>query len=72
MCDHLPEGAEQLLNAKKREIMSLTQEQTQHFQTEGYVAVPDMFAANEVQAMLAELERFKQEGLGRNVANPSK
>jgi len=38
------------------------------FRSEGYVAVPDMFTADEMCAMRVELERFKQKGLGRNVA----
>ncbi|MEZ4712354.1 MAG: phytanoyl-CoA dioxygenase family protein [Caldilineaceae bacterium] len=39
-----------------------------HFQTEGYVAAPHLFNAREVLAMLVELDYFKQNGLGRNVA----
>lgn len=46
----------------------LTTEQVQQFKDEGYLALPDFFTADEIKAMLAELERFKQEGLGRNVA----
>jgi phytanoyl-CoA hydroxylase len=46
----------------------LKAEQIAHFQEYGYVAVEKIFDADEVAAMLAELERFKREGLGRNVA----
>lgn len=47
---------------------SLTATQRQQFKEEGYVAVPNFFTEKEVAAMCVELERFKQEGLGRNVA----
>lgn len=46
----------------------LTPDQVHHFQANGYVAIEHLFDQDEVQAMLAELERFKREGLGRNVA----
>ena len=46
----------------------LTASQIQHFRDYGYTTAPTLFDAVEVQAMRAELERFKQEGLGRNVA----
>jgi ectoine hydroxylase len=38
------------------------------YERDGYFAIPDFFNAQEVAAMVAELERFKREGLGRNVA----
>ena len=43
-------------------------EQLEQFRTQGYVAVPDFWSPEEVAAMRAELERFKAEGLLRNVA----
>ncbi|UCH25998.1 MAG: phytanoyl-CoA dioxygenase family protein [Trueperaceae bacterium] len=46
----------------------LTPEQVRHFRDRGYVAVERFFGEPELNAMLAELERFKREGLGRNVA----
>jgi phytanoyl-CoA hydroxylase len=46
----------------------LSEEQMTHYNRDGYCAVPHFFDAHEVRAMLAELERFKREGLGRNVA----
>ncbi|MEM7538625.1 MAG: phytanoyl-CoA dioxygenase family protein [Chloroflexota bacterium] len=46
----------------------LTEHQIKQFKDDGYVALPDFFTKEEVTAMLAELERFKSEGLGRNVA----
>ena len=48
--------------------MQLTNEQIIHFKTHGYTAVPNFFTPREVQAMQAEVERFKRDGLGRNVA----
>ena len=48
--------------------MSLTNEQIIHFKTHGYTAVPDFFTRREIQALQAEVERFKRDGLGRNVA----
>ncbi len=38
------------------------------YDRDGYFAVPHFFDAREVAAMVAELERFKRDGLGRNVA----
>jgi ectoine hydroxylase-related dioxygenase (phytanoyl-CoA dioxygenase family) len=38
------------------------------FGERGYTTVPDMFTPGETAAMVAELERFKREGLLRNVA----
>ena len=46
----------------------MTQAQLREYETAGYFAIPDFFDAREVAAMVAELERFKREGLGRNVA----
>jgi ectoine hydroxylase-related dioxygenase (phytanoyl-CoA dioxygenase family) len=48
--------------------LSLSKEQIAHFKNHGYTAVPDFFTAREVQALQAEVERFKREGLVRNVA----
>ena len=45
-----------------------TPEQIEHFQTQGYLADPDFWSAEEVRAMKIELERLKDEGLLRNVA----
>ncbi len=46
----------------------LTDEQCSAYERDGYFAIPNFFNAREVAAMVAELERFKREGLGRNVA----
>lgn len=46
----------------------LSTAQVTQFQSEGYTHDPHFFTAREVDALVAELERFKQEGLGRNVA----
>ncbi len=48
--------------------MSLAQAQVQQFREHGYVAVPRFFTPRQVQALQAEVERFKQEGRLRNVA----
>lgn len=48
--------------------MAISLEKRQQFQELGYCALPDMFSTREVEAMRAELERFKREGLLRNVA----
>ena len=48
--------------------MPLSQEQINLFQEQGYANVPDMFTQREIEAMRAELERFKNEGMLRNVA----
>ncbi len=48
--------------------MALTPAQLARFRTEGVCTVPDFFTPRELAAMLAELDRFKREGLLRNVA----
>ncbi len=48
--------------------MKFTAEQVQQFQSEGYLAVREFWTAREVQAMRAELDRLKTDGLLRNVA----
>lgn len=48
--------------------MSLGSAQLARFRSDGICTVPDFFTPQEVAAMLAELERFKREGLLRNVA----
>lgn len=48
--------------------MPVTAPQLAQFRDEGYTVFPTFFDADELAAMLAELERFKREGLGRNVA----
>jgi len=48
--------------------MSLTSEQIQQFTSHGYTFAPGFFNSKEVQAMQAEIERFKRDGLLRNVA----
>jgi ectoine hydroxylase-related dioxygenase (phytanoyl-CoA dioxygenase family) len=48
--------------------MKLTPEQLSQYRNEGYTTVPDFFTAEEIAAMRAELQRFKDEGLLRNVA----
>src|SRR5690606_13520526 len=48
--------------------MVLTEAQVAAYQRDGFVIVENFFSANEVRAMVSELERFKREGLIRNVA----
>ena len=47
---------------------TLSQAELAQFKEIGYVIKPHFFSQPEVAAMQAELERFKQAGLGRNVA----
>lgn len=49
-------------------FVTLTEQQRAHYERDGYFAIPNFFTRPEVAAMLAELARFKREGLGRNVA----
>lgn len=49
-------------------VHPLSETQVAQFRSEGYTVDPQFFTAQEVDALRAELERFKQEGLGRNVA----
>ena len=49
-------------------MFQFTPEQIHQFQTQGWVAIPDFWDADEIAAMRVELERFKNEGLLRNVA----
>jgi phytanoyl-CoA hydroxylase len=46
-------------------VVSLAQRE--QFQEQGYCIIPDMFSQREVAAMCGELDRFKREGLLRNV-----
>jgi ectoine hydroxylase-related dioxygenase (phytanoyl-CoA dioxygenase family) len=46
----------------------LSRDQLANYMRDGYVAMPGFFSTREVAAMVAELERFKRQGLGRNVA----
>ena len=48
--------------------MQLTPHQLKHYQEKGFVVVPHFFDAREIAAIRAELERFKRDGLLRNVA----
>lgn len=48
--------------------MTFTMEQIAQFRTDGYLAVPDFWNAQEVAGMQAELERLQKDGLLRNVA----
>jgi len=48
-------------------MMVISFEQQEQFQKQGYCILPDMFTKREVVAMCAELDRFKREGLLRNV-----
>ena len=48
--------------------MTFSADQIEHFCTNGYIAVPGFYSAREVAALQAEVERFKREGLVRNVA----
>ena len=47
---------------------TLTPAQVAHFQTEGWLAIPNFWTADEVHAMQNELGRLQSEGLLRNVA----
>ena len=42
-------------------------QQIAQFQADGYTVFPHFFKPNELKALVLELERFKREGLGRNV-----
>lgn len=46
----------------------ISAEAVRFFQDNGYTVVEDLFDSREVAAMLAELRRFQEEGLGRNVS----
>ena len=46
----------------------LTNNNVEQFRRDGYTSCSDFFEKREIEAMLAELERFKSEGLLRNVA----
>ncbi len=46
----------------------LSDSQLEQFKTDGYTVAPEFFNAAEVAAIQGELERFKAEGLGHNVA----
>jgi phytanoyl-CoA hydroxylase len=48
--------------------MQFTNEQVHQFQSEGWLAVPEFWSADEVRAMQLELERLKSDGKLRNVA----
>ena len=48
--------------------MPFTDEQTEQFREQGYLAVPEFWTGREVAAMRAELERLKEAGKLRNVA----
>lgn len=52
----------------QNQALQLTPAQRDQYTRDGYFAIPDFFTPREVAAMVAELERFKREGLGRNVA----
>lgn len=51
--------------------MNLSREQVETFKRDGCVIVPHFFNAREVRAMQLEVERFRREGLGRNVVPAS-
>ena len=42
--------------------------QIERFRGDGYLVVPAFYGADEVAALQAEVDRFKREGLVRNVA----
>jgi ectoine hydroxylase-related dioxygenase (phytanoyl-CoA dioxygenase family) len=46
----------------------LTDEQVREFKTKGYLVLPNFYGSREVAAIQREVERFKKEGLLRNVA----
>ena len=48
--------------------MRFSARQIERFRHDGYLAVPGFYGADEVAALQAEVERFKREGLVRNVA----
>ena len=48
--------------------MRFSTRQIELFRRQGYLAVPGFYGADEVAALQAEVERFKREGLVRNVA----
>ena len=48
--------------------MILSPQQIHEFREIGYTTIPDFYSPREVEAMVSELERFKSEGILRNVA----
>ncbi|HEY0076271.1 MAG TPA: phytanoyl-CoA dioxygenase family protein [Abditibacteriaceae bacterium] len=48
--------------------MQFSNEQIEQFRSEGWLAIPNFWDADEVRAMQMELERLKQDGKLRNVA----
>src|SRR5579884_1503600 len=56
-------------NPRKDETMPVfTKAQIERFTQDGYAVLPDFWNGDEVSALQAEIERFKREGLLRNVA----
>ena len=50
------------------DTFTLTNEQISQFHKLGYLILSNFFSEQETRALVAELERFKRDGLGRNVA----
>ena len=48
--------------------MRFSAQQIERFRRDGFLTVPGFYGADEVAALQAEVERFKREGLVRNVA----
>ena len=48
--------------------MRFSRQQIELFRRQGYLTVPGFYGAEEVAALQAEVDRFKREGLVRNVA----
>ncbi|NKB72348.1 MAG: hypothetical protein GKR89_35175 [Candidatus Latescibacteria bacterium] len=48
--------------------MTFSDDQIEHFRSQGYIALPNFYSHREMVALQAEVERFKGEGLVRNVA----
>jgi phytanoyl-CoA hydroxylase len=57
-----------IIPAMHTDTLQLSADQLARYERDGYFAIPDFFDKREVAAMVAELGRFKREGLGRNVA----
>ncbi|MDX2226883.1 MAG: phytanoyl-CoA dioxygenase family protein [Verrucomicrobiae bacterium] len=56
------------MNSTLEHPLTLAHSDLELFRTEGYLVMPQFFEPREIAAMLRELERFKSEGLIRNVS----
>ena len=50
--------------------MTLTQQQLNEYQEQGFTCIPDLFNSNEIALMRTELQRLQDIGKLRNVSQP--